>query len=120
MIVDVWGCVCGCVFVFVVVVQVVVESENKEKKKMKGSVLEEGESKATEQNSNKENSKGNSKLSDVQKTDYIHVRARRGQATDSHSLAERVSSFITPQYYIASQDNIYTYVPFIFYVYLEI
>ncbi|CAL1353508.1 unnamed protein product [Linum trigynum] len=27
---------------------------------------------------------------EVQKTDYIHVRARRGQATDSHSLAERV------------------------------
>jgi hypothetical protein len=27
--------------------------------------------------------------------DYVHVRARRGQATDSHSLAERVqfSSF---------------------------
>ncbi|KAF8778981.1 hypothetical protein HU200_003086 [Digitaria exilis] len=25
------------------------------------------------------------------KQDYIHVRARRGQATDSHSLAERVS-----------------------------
>lgn len=24
--------------------------------------------------------------------DYIHVRARRGQATDSHSLAERVRS----------------------------
>lgn len=24
--------------------------------------------------------------------DYIHVRARRGQATDSHSLAERVNS----------------------------
>ena len=28
--------------------------------------------------------------------DYIHVRARRGQATDSHSLAERVIHF----YYI--------------------
>lgn len=28
-----------------------------------------------------------------EKSDYIHVRARRGQATDSHSLAERVSSF---------------------------
>lgn len=28
------------------------------------------------------------------KQDYIHVRARRGQATDSHSLAERVSSFL--------------------------
>ncbi|KAK3155035.1 hypothetical protein QOZ80_2BG0197990 [Eleusine coracana subsp. coracana] len=27
---------------------------------------------------------------DGEKTDYIHVRARRGQATDSHSLAERV------------------------------
>ncbi|CAH8380093.1 unnamed protein product [Eruca vesicaria subsp. sativa] len=26
---------------------------------------------------------------DSQKTDYIHVRARRGQATDSHSIAER-------------------------------
>lgn len=25
--------------------------------------------------------------------DYIHVRARRGQATDSHSLAERVGIF---------------------------
>lgn len=25
--------------------------------------------------------------------DYIHVRARRGQATDSHSLAERVLYF---------------------------
>lgn len=25
--------------------------------------------------------------------DYIHVRARRGQATDSHSLAERVMYF---------------------------
>ncbi|KAJ0725419.1 putative basic helix-loop-helix leucine zipper transcription factor [Helianthus annuus] len=24
------------------------------------------------------------------KQEYIHVRARRGQATDSHSLAERV------------------------------
>lgn len=24
--------------------------------------------------------------------DYVHVRARRGQATDSHSLAERVQS----------------------------
>jgi hypothetical protein len=28
------------------------------------------------------------------KQDYIHVRARRGQATDSHSLAERVTFFV--------------------------
>ncbi|KAL8044922.1 hypothetical protein ABFX02_08G077600 [Erythranthe guttata] len=34
-------------------------------------------------------SKESSKVSEVQKPDYIHVRARRGQATDSHSLAER-------------------------------
>ncbi|KAK4258639.1 hypothetical protein QN277_005069 [Acacia crassicarpa] len=72
--------------------KVVAESEKKEKK-MKGNG-EEGESKITEQNICKETcgatSKGNSKVSEVQKTDYIHVRARRGQATDSHSLAERV------------------------------
>ncbi|CAL5329069.1 unnamed protein product [Camellia sinensis] len=68
---------------------------------------EEGESKITEQNSDNDSkntsnnnnnkretsadtSKENSKVSEVQKPDYIHVRARRGQATDSHSLAERV------------------------------
>lgn len=31
----------------------------------------------------------NTQPSDTTKQDYIHVRARRGQATDSHSLAER-------------------------------
>lgn len=31
---------------------------------------------------------------DASKQDYIHVRARRGQATDSHSLAERVTRFL--------------------------
>ncbi|GAV60025.1 HLH domain-containing protein [Cephalotus follicularis] len=30
-----------------------------------------------------------SKASEIKKADYIHVRARHGQATDSHSLAER-------------------------------
>ncbi|KAL1554283.1 transcription factor bHLH63-like [Salvia divinorum] len=75
-----------------------------EEKKMKGCAEE--ESKITEQNSNSKsttttistsankNNKGPSanakKASDAPKTDYIHVRARRGQATDSHSLAERV------------------------------
>ena len=52
--------------------------------------------KSSSNNNNKketstDTSKENSKVSDVQKPDYIHVRARRGQATDSHSLAERVS-----------------------------
>ena len=32
----------------------------------------------------------NSPAPEPPKQDYIHVRARRGQATDSHSLAERV------------------------------
>lgn len=36
--------------------------------------------------------------SEVPKQDYIHVRARRGQATDSHSLAERVSLLIVLNY----------------------
>uniref|UniRef100_A0A2P2KCK1 BHLH domain-containing protein n=2 Tax=Rhizophora mucronata TaxID=61149 RepID=A0A2P2KCK1_RHIMU len=36
-----------------------------------------------------ETSEENQKISEVQKPGYIHVRARRGQATDSHSLAER-------------------------------
>ncbi|PIA57600.1 hypothetical protein AQUCO_00600371v1 [Aquilegia coerulea] len=34
--------------------------------------------------------KESSQNSDAAKEDYIHVRARRGQATNSHSLAERV------------------------------
>ncbi|KAH9607031.1 hypothetical protein KSS87_013806 [Heliosperma pusillum] len=39
---------------------------------------------------NQTNEKQNSQNSDPPKDDYIHVRARRGQATNSHSLAERV------------------------------
>ncbi|PNY13447.1 transcription factor bHLH62-like protein [Trifolium pratense] len=45
----------------------------------------EGKNDAGEEKQNK----SNSKAPEPQK-DYIHVRARRGQATDSHSLAERV------------------------------
>ncbi|XP_030523283.1 transcription factor bHLH49-like isoform X2 [Rhodamnia argentea] len=76
-----------------------IEDESRDKR-IKG-CPEEVESKITEQSNNKTNnnnnkeasagsSKENSKVSDVPKLDYIHVRARRGQATDSHSLAERV------------------------------
>lgn len=36
------------------------------------------------------NSKAKKKVIKEAPTGYIHVRARRGQATDSHSLAERV------------------------------
>lgn len=77
--------------------QKVTEDEGIKEKKIKGGA-EEGDSKiTTEQNKNcnkretsNDTSKDNSKISEVQKSDYIHVRARRGQATDSHSLAERV------------------------------
>ncbi|KAL2477146.1 transcription factor HBI1-like [Forsythia ovata] len=76
--------------------KVVAEEENREKKAR--GCIEEEDSKITEQNSNSKsttttsnnNSKGNSKPSEIPKPDYIHVRARRGKATDSHSLAERV------------------------------
>lgn len=34
------------------------------------------------------------KVPEEPSTGYIHVRARRGQATDSHSLAERVPQLV--------------------------
>lgn len=52
------------------------------------------ESKKEVENSGSKNAGKNGKdAADASKGDYIHVRARRGQATNSHSLAERVSSF---------------------------
>ncbi|KAK9090585.1 hypothetical protein Sjap_023762 [Stephania japonica] len=60
--------------------------------KMPASSEENGgpESKAgvVESNSRKRAKQGNNQTNEPSK-DYIHVRARRGQATDSHSLAER-------------------------------
>ncbi|KZV19026.1 hypothetical protein F511_08454 [Dorcoceras hygrometricum] len=58
-------------------------------KEYSGDVKSEITAKADRETSENTPSKANSKTSEVQKTDYIHVRARRGQATDSHSLAER-------------------------------
>ncbi|WVZ08757.1 hypothetical protein V8G54_022103 [Vigna mungo] len=55
-----------------------------------GQVKAEEESKGVTSNTNDDKqNKTNSKPPEPPK-DYIHVRARRGQATDSHSLAERV------------------------------
>ncbi|XP_024019748.1 transcription factor bHLH62 [Morus notabilis] len=48
-----------------------------------------GKAKAESGDGNEKQTKENSKPPEPPK-DYIHVRARRGQATDSHSLAERV------------------------------
>ncbi|CAL0328194.1 unnamed protein product [Lupinus luteus] len=55
-----------------------------------GTLKEEKESKEGASNGvDEKQNKSNSKPAEPPK-DYIHVRARRGQATDSHSLAERV------------------------------
>ena len=59
-----------------------------------GSVKAEEDAKGSNGNAgddkqNKTNNNNNIKPPEPPK-DYIHVRARRGQATDSHSLAERV------------------------------
>ncbi|KAK8588463.1 hypothetical protein V6N13_087386 [Hibiscus sabdariffa] len=50
------------------------------------------ESNSNENGSGKseEDAKGSSTRAPEPSQDYVHVRARRGQATDSHSLAERV------------------------------
>lgn len=58
---------------------------------MKGEQGSEGEKKQR----NKREAAANSAKEEnvIKKPDFIHVRARRGQATDSHSLAERVSFF---------------------------
>ncbi|CAN0909149.1 Transcription factor bHLH63 [Linum grandiflorum] len=64
-----------------------VEEEGKRIKGINGDQIQ---SHSSSSNNKKENSGSNSKVTDDQKKDYIHVRARRGQATDSHSLAERV------------------------------
>ncbi|XP_047325404.1 transcription factor bHLH63-like isoform X1 [Impatiens glandulifera] len=76
------------------------EEEESKDKKMKTCSEDRG-SRITRQDSDIENKNNMSKKkknkksekessADTSKTDYIHVRARRGQATDSHSLAERV------------------------------
>ncbi|XP_011099632.1 transcription factor BEE 2 [Sesamum indicum] len=62
-----------------------VEEDGKEK----GVLAEEEKSEITMKTERENSSNTCSKVSEVQKPDYIHVRARRGQATDSHSLAER-------------------------------
>lgn len=62
--------------------QVEVENEETNAKRSKIDEKEGKKEQNTEQNA------GESKPEPFK--DYIHVRARRGQATDSHSLAERV------------------------------
>ncbi|KAJ6868812.1 transcription factor bHLH79-like isoform X1 [Populus alba x Populus x berolinensis] len=65
---------------------------NGKRRKISGSRSENNDSRAETEASSAANNKTaeqTSKPSEPPKQDYIHVRARRGQATDSHSLAER-------------------------------
>ncbi|XP_048435621.1 transcription factor bHLH62 isoform X1 [Pyrus x bretschneideri] len=62
----------------------VAEKEEPNAKKSKND-----EASGKEKETSKAKTKANSETPEAPK-DYIHVRARRGQATDSHSLAERV------------------------------
>ncbi|KAF3488946.1 hypothetical protein F2Q69_00052350 [Brassica cretica] len=74
--------------------EVKTREEEKTEKKIKVEAETESNMKVKSNLSNTEASSETSKqkskaASETQKLDYIHVRARRGQATDRHSLAER-------------------------------
>ncbi|KAJ0254283.1 Transcription factor HBI1 [Hirschfeldia incana] len=74
--------------------EVKTREEEKTEKKIKIEAETESNTKGKSSMSNTEASSDTSKqtskgASEIQKLDYIHVRARRGQATDRHSLAER-------------------------------
>ncbi|KAF8100146.1 hypothetical protein N665_0230s0030 [Sinapis alba] len=74
--------------------EVKTREEEKTEKKIKVEAETESNMKVKSNLSNTEASSETSKqtskgASEIQKLDYIHVRARRGQATDRHSLAER-------------------------------
>ncbi|XP_004503790.1 uncharacterized protein [Cicer arietinum] len=60
-----------------------IEGRSKKQKKSSGEGMKREDKK-------KEEKKDQKKILEEPPTGYIHVRARRGQATDSHSLAERV------------------------------
>lgn len=61
--------------------------KGKKQRKINTSVEEKKKSRG---GAGKKNNKAQSEEEEEATTEYIHVRARRGQATDSHSLAERV------------------------------
>ncbi|OEL18885.1 Transcription factor bHLH77 [Dichanthelium oligosanthes] len=66
------------------------EPETRAKKcKLSTETADEEEEKPAAREAGSDNGKGKEFAAEPPK-DYIHVRARRGQATDSHSLAERV------------------------------
>lgn len=69
--------------------QVVENGEDLSAKRSKSEESDDTKTEETRRDDGKKQSNANQKPPEAPK-DYIHVRARRGQATDSHSLAERV------------------------------
>ncbi|KAI3881811.1 hypothetical protein MKW92_031414 [Papaver armeniacum] len=65
-------------------------SKPKRQMKCEVEVKEEKKIKDDKKKKKKDDAKAATKDGDHKQTDYVHVRARRGQASDSHSLAERV------------------------------
>lgn len=66
------------------------KASNSKRMKASGASDENGDSKTEGETSSGTGKKANEQVSKPEPPkDYIHVRARRGQATDSHSLAER-------------------------------
>ncbi|KAJ7522691.1 hypothetical protein O6H91_18G022900 [Diphasiastrum complanatum] len=60
-----------------------------EKEKEENKYVAEESGSENSENSTPGSANENNKLPEAPKANYIHIRARRGQATDSHSLAER-------------------------------
>lgn len=69
--------------------KVVENGEDLSAKRSKSEESDDTKTEETRRDDGKKQSNANQKPPEAPK-DYIHVRARRGQATDSHSLAERV------------------------------
>ncbi|CAN8291505.1 unnamed protein product [Cochlearia groenlandica] len=60
---------------------------NKRKRNVKVKILGQG---SCEEQEDKKKSPNSNAINDTSKDGYVHMRARRGQATNSHSIAERV------------------------------
>ena len=86
-------------FINIIMSQVKRREEERTEKKIKVEAETESNMKGKSSMSNTEASSDTSKetskgASEIHKLDYIHVRSRRSQATDRHSLAERVINIV--------------------------
>ncbi|KAI3964384.1 hypothetical protein MKX01_028719 [Papaver californicum] len=71
------------------------KQKSKPKKQKKCELVVKEEKEIKDDKKKKKKKKDVKDAADHKQTDYVHVRARRGQASDSHSLAERVRYYTT-------------------------